>query len=99
VPAGVQPVKIRDAVDAEQHSLAVDHERARSVPQRGLDDQRIAVGPVVAIAGEQPDALAFALNDQAVPVMLDLVNPVRTGRNLGSARRDAGLEGALGHAV
>jgi hypothetical protein len=32
--------------------------------QRRLDDQRIAVSPVVAVAREQPHALALALDDQ-----------------------------------
>jgi hypothetical protein len=40
-------------------------------------------------AGEQPDALALSLHDQAVAVVLDLVKPIRTGRNFGAARRDA----------
>ncbi|HEY2252054.1 MAG TPA: hypothetical protein VGH74_13370, partial [Planctomycetaceae bacterium] len=48
----MQPVEIRDTFYAQQHCLAVDHERARSVPQRGLDDQRISIGPVLAVLRE-----------------------------------------------
>jgi hypothetical protein len=42
------------------------------------------------IAGE---VLALALDNQAVAVVLDFVNPVGTGRNLGSTGRDAKLIG------
>jgi hypothetical protein len=45
----VQAVEIGPAVDAEQHSLAVDHEGRIAVAQRGLGDQRIAIAPVVAV--------------------------------------------------
>ena len=47
----MQAVEIRHAVDAEQHGLAIDHERAVAVAQRGLDDQRKPIAPVVAIPG------------------------------------------------
>ena len=40
----------------------------------------------------------LALNDQAIAVMLDLVQPVGTGRDLGAARREARLELGLTHA-
>ena len=42
VLAAVQAVEIGDAVDTEQHRLAIDDERADAVLQRGFDDQRIA---------------------------------------------------------
>jgi hypothetical protein len=42
VLAAVQAVEIGDAVDTEQHRLAIDDERAGAVLQRGFDDQRIA---------------------------------------------------------
>jgi hypothetical protein len=61
----MQPVEIRDAVDA-----AVDYERSSPVLERGLDDQRIAARPVVAVPGEQPHALALGLNGQAMPSFL-----------------------------
>jgi len=51
MPAGVQTVEIGDAVDAQQHRLAIDDERSRSVLQRGLDDQRITISPVVSVCG------------------------------------------------
>ena len=90
--AGVQAVEIGPAVDAEQHGLAVDHERAVAVAQRGLDDQRKAIGPVVAVAGEQPHALAVALDDQAVAVVLDLVDPLRPVREPSAPRSECRVQ-------
>jgi hypothetical protein len=57
---GVQPVKIGDAVDAEKDRLAIDDEGRGAVLQRRLNDQRIARGPIVAVAREQPDVGAPA---------------------------------------
>ena len=65
------------------------------MPQRGLDDQRIAVTPIVAFPGEQPDALAIALDDQAIAVALDFVKLVRPVKHRGTARRDARVEPAI----
>ena len=92
VPARVQAVEVGDAVDAEQHRFAVDHERAVAVAQRGLDDAADSVAPVVAVAGEQPHALAVALDDQAVAVVLDFVKPFRPVGDFGATGRNAGLE-------
>jgi hypothetical protein len=61
----VQAVEIRNAVDAEQHGFTIDHERAVPVSKRSLGDQRIAIAPVVAVAGEQARVFTVALNDQA----------------------------------
>ena len=94
----MQPVEVGDAVDAEQHRLAIDHERAVPVSQRGLGDQRIAIAPVVTVAGEQPHALAVALNDQAIAVVLDFVDPLRPVRDFGAAGGNAGFERGFGHA-
>src|ERR1700722_11288057 len=52
---------------------------------------------IVTVAGEQPDALALTLDDEPVAVMLHLVNPIRTGRDLGGAGWSAGLELAGWH--
>jgi hypothetical protein len=98
MPAGVQTVEIGDAVDAQQHRLAIDDERSRSVLQRGLDDQRITISPVVSVAGEQPHALTLALNHQAIAIVLDFVEPCRPGRNLFSRCREARFERCSTHA-
>jgi len=49
--ARVQYVKIGDAVNTEQHGLAVDGERVVQVAHGCLDDERIPAALVVAIAG------------------------------------------------
>ena len=41
-PAGMQPIEIGDAIDAEQNRLAIDHKGRLPIAQRGLNDQRIA---------------------------------------------------------
>ena len=60
----------------------------------GLDHQRIAVGPVVAAAGDQPDAHRIAPGHQPVAVVLDLVNPVGAGRGLVGGGGEAGFDEA-----
>jgi hypothetical protein len=66
-----------------------------AVSQGRFDDQRIAVGPVMAAAGEQTHALVRALNDQAVIIVLDLAEPIRAGWNLVGGGRQAALEGTF----
>jgi hypothetical protein len=53
----------------------------------GLNDQRIAVWPIIAAAREQSHALAFTLDDQAIAIMFHFVKEIRAGRNCGAARR------------
>jgi len=60
--AGVQRVEIGDAVDAKDDGLAIDHEVLGAVLQRGLDDPRITLRPVIATLGDQADAIAIALD-------------------------------------
>jgi len=52
----------------------------------------------MAVAGEQPHAFVVALDDQAVAVVLDFVNPVFRVRDLGAGRRNAGFKGGFMHA-
>ena len=94
VLAAMQPVEVGDAVDTEQHGLAVDHERCIPIAQRGLGDQRISAAPVVAVPGEQPHALAVALNDQPIAVMLDFVDPFRPVGDFRRLGRNAGFKRA-----
>ena len=54
VLAGVQRVEVGDAVDAEDDGLAVEHEPPLPHLARGLGDPRIALGPVLAAARDQP---------------------------------------------
>jgi hypothetical protein len=91
----VQGVKDRHAVFTADHGLAIQGERLRPDLSRRTGDPRIAARPVVAAAGEQTHGLALPPHDQPVAVMLDLVHPIRAGRRLGSAGRDAGVDEAI----
>ena len=71
--------------------LDLDSARA-AVAQRRLGDERKPARLVVAVAGEQANALALALNDQAVAVVLDFVDPFRAMGNRRGAGRQAGLK-------
>jgi hypothetical protein len=82
--ASMQGVEVGNAVDAEDDSLAC------RFLQRGLDDPRIAGAPIVAVAAEQAHAASIALNDQAVAVVFDFVEPVRGRRDDLAAGRKAG---------
>ena len=83
--ARVQGVEVRGAVDAEHHGLAVDDELLLAVLQRGLDDPGVSLGPVVAVAGEEPHGF-LALDVQAIAVKLDFVNPI--ARRMARGRLD-----------
>ena len=97
VPAAVQRVEVGDAVDPEHYRLAVDHELTMADFQRGLDDPRLAVGPVGAALGDQAHPVAVALQPQPVAVVLNLVQPVRGVGDRGGFGGEAEFEGA-GHA-
>ena len=63
----MQAVEVRTAVNAEQHGLAVNDKGAVAVEQRGF---RIAFAPVVSVAGEEPRALAVALDGHLLPLIV-----------------------------
>ena len=54
----------------------------------GLDHEREAVRPVVAAAGNQPDADGVAPGHQAIAVVLDFV--IQLGRTAGCRQATAG---------
>jgi len=56
------------------------------------DDARVAARPVMAVAREQPDAIAVTMNYEAEAVIFDLMNPFRRRRHLGATGRDGGLK-------
>src|SRR5258708_25264178 len=66
----------RQPVIVTAHSLAIDQAGPQSERVDGLDDQREAARPVVAVAGEQADAGRVAAGHQPIAIVLDLVNPV-----------------------
>jgi len=95
----VQPIEIRDPVHAKQYGFAIEDELVGSDATRRFNNQRIAARPVVAVAGEKPNAVIVALNDQAEAILLDLVNPVSMMRYFCPAGRYARLERCFGHAT
>jgi hypothetical protein len=84
---GVQTVEVGDAVNAEQHRLAVNDELALSVLARGLDDPRKALGIVVTAPADQAHAVTVADDHHPVAVVLDLVKPCVGRGNLGAFDR------------
>src|SRR6478735_10646877 len=81
------------------HGLAIDQERRGLEAERGIDDGREAVGPVMAAAREASDARAIPAHHQPIAVVLDFVNPERAGRRSGYLGRQAWLDetGGQGH--
>jgi hypothetical protein len=65
----MQRVEVRDAVNAEHYSLAIEHKLPMSVLQRGLDDPGIPIGPVVTASGDQARAVTVALQAEAIAVV------------------------------
>ena len=75
VAAVADAVEARHAVVAAAHRLAVDDAGARAQTGQRLDDQREAIGQVVAGAAVEPHAVAVLARDDAEAVVLDLVQP------------------------
>src|SRR5829696_9849958 len=72
------------------HRLAVDHEVTGEFAQRGDDGDELD-RPVAAVAAPQLHPVAFLAREEAIAAVLQLVNPVLTGRDL---LGDDGLSGA-----
>ena len=68
---------IGNAVDAKNYRLAIDDELLNPVLQRGFDNPWITPGPVIAVARDQPRAVAVALDPKAIAVIFDFVEPLR----------------------
>src|SRR5262249_22348514 len=56
LPAVAQPADLRHAVPVAADRLSVDQARAHPGRAGGLGDERVAVRPVVPVAGEKADA-------------------------------------------
>ena len=84
VMSGMERVKVRDAVHAEHHRLAVEHEPLLPDLARRLHDPRVSIGPV--------DALAVALQPEATTVVFHFVDPVRAVRDGGRSGGKAKLK-------
>ena len=63
-----------------------------AVLERGLHDPRIPIGPVVAAPGNQPHAVAIALQPEAVAVVLHLLEPLRADRDDGRSGGEAEIK-------
>jgi hypothetical protein len=66
-----------------------------TVLQRGFDDPRIAVGPVVAASGDEAHAVAVTLQAEPVTVVFHFMEPVGTVRNVGRLGRKTKLKHSL----
>jgi hypothetical protein len=85
-------VEARDAIVASCHRLAVDDAGARTQPGEALDDEREALGEVVARPTVEPHAVAVLAGDHAQNVVLDFVQA--TGRRkAGAGLRWEGTKG------
>src|SRR5262249_42852534 len=67
LPAVAQPVELRRAVPVAGDRLSVDQARAHPGRAGGLGDERVAVRPVVPVAGEKADAGGAAQFAQNAP--------------------------------
>jgi hypothetical protein len=74
--------------------LSIDQAGAYLVVVHGLGHQRIALRPVIAVLGDEPDAHGIAAGHQPEAVVLDLVNPIGAGRRLVGGGREAGFDEA-----
>jgi hypothetical protein len=54
---GIQRSKVREAVNAEYHGLAVENELLLLDPASGLRDPWVSICPVVPVPSEQPHAI------------------------------------------
>ena len=76
----------------EHHGFAVQHQQLdRQRPSR-FRDRREAVGPVVAVAGEDARGAAGDVRLHAVAVVLDFVQPLGAG---GGGGTQVGTQGGM----
>jgi len=108
VPARVQAVEIGPAVNAEQHGLAVEDERAAPVAERGLGDQRESIGAVAPVARSKssleylhatcPIAVIVPTSSEQVGVRLVTLTKVPLSWARASRARSRTSDGAIfGH--
>ena len=78
IATAAQHVEARPCASQHTNSPSIRHERTLTVHR--LNHQRETVRPVVAAAGDQPDADRIATRHETIAVVLDLVNPAGSGR-------------------
>src|SRR5262245_20489512 len=91
-----------NAVGIAGDSFAIDDAGARAQACQRLDDQRKAVGEVIARTAVEPHLRASLAGNNAEAVMFDLMQPLAAGRQLigfgWKAQRDEpGWQGTLQH--
>ena len=92
-PAAVaQPLEHRKPALVTHRDLAVDQARPDLKGADGVEHRGIARAPVITVSREQPAADIVALCQQAVAIVLDLMNPARPLRRPDGDGRKAGLD-------
>jgi hypothetical protein len=94
--AVAQPIEHRNAALVADRNLAVDQAGIDFQRHHRLEHGRISIGPIIAVACEQPAADAVALRHQAVAVVLDLVHPLGAGAGPVRCGGKTGLNEAAG---
>ena len=80
-------MKVRQAVKAVRHGLAVEHDALEGEGAHGRGDGDELARPVAPVAAPQPHALAVLEGEDAKAVVLQLVQPAVAGRHLDGERR------------
>src|SRR6516162_7646380 len=102
IAAVANEIERGNAVVIAGDSFAVDNAGARAQPGERINDQREAMGEIVAGTAIEPHLRAILAGNDAEAVMFDLMQPLAAGRQLvgfgWKARRDEpGREGTLQH--
>ena len=92
MPTPSKELKVREPVRVARDQLAVDDAGAHRERLDGGDNHREAPRPIEPAPRGEPSALAVVMGEHAIPVMLDLVQPLWPGRRAGGGRREAGLK-------
>jgi hypothetical protein len=80
--ARVQPIEIGLAVLPAHHRFAVDRDRAGAKRAQRLDDEREAIGQVIARTAVELHPLVVLTGYDPKPVVLDFVQPDGAGGRL-----------------
>jgi hypothetical protein len=72
--------------------FAVEHEALLADLAGDFDDPRVSARPVIAVAGEQTDAIAVPLDAEAITVVLHFMEPFGAGRHGLAGRGEAELK-------
>ena len=76
--------------------LAIDDAGSNRQRHDSFNGEREAVGEIMAVTGDRPNAAAAPMRQDAEAVVFDLMNPARFRRRLSSRTRQARIEGGNG---